>query len=79
LVEAVRDVTGAPVGYLMVFGESNPHFHALIVPRTDDVAPDRRTGDVLKLRHEKSDGEAARALIPAIRVAYLSLIRDPET
>jgi diadenosine tetraphosphate (Ap4A) HIT family hydrolase len=71
LVEAVRDTTGAPVAYLMAFGESNPHFHALIVPRTEDVAPDRRTGEILRLRHEKTDVEAARALVPALRAAYL--------
>jgi diadenosine tetraphosphate (Ap4A) HIT family hydrolase len=76
LVEAVKDVTGAPVAYLMVFGESNPHFHALIAPRAEDVALDRRTGEILRLRHEKSDVETARALVPALRAAYLRRARD---
>lgn len=70
VTEALREVTGAPVTYLMIFGENAPHFHALIAPRTDDVAPDRRSGDILKLRHEVLDAAAALTLVPAIRDAY---------
>lgn len=78
LMESVRETTGAPVAYLMVFGENHPHFHALIVPRTEDVAPDRRAGEVLRLRHEKSDVDAARALVPALRASYLRRARDSD-
>lgn len=70
LTAAVRSVTGAAATYLMVFGEANPHFHALITPRTADVPPERRTGDILKLRHEHADSDQAQLLVPAVKSAY---------
>lgn len=77
VISAVRDVTGAAATYLMIFGEANPHLHALITPRTAHIGEDRRLGDILKLRTERNDTEAARALVPAIRAAYLSLAAQP--
>jgi len=70
LVAAVGDVCRAPVTYLLVFGENYPHFHLLVAPRDDTVPADRRAGDILRLRLERNDQTAARALIPAIRDAY---------
>jgi diadenosine tetraphosphate (Ap4A) HIT family hydrolase len=70
VVAAVTEVTGAPATYLMVFGENYPHFHALITPRGDDVPPELRAGNILRLRTDRSDPDAAAALIPALRTAY---------
>jgi diadenosine tetraphosphate (Ap4A) HIT family hydrolase len=70
LVAAVTEVTGAPATYLLVFGESYPHFHALIAARGDDVPPESRAGDILKLRSGHADLGAAEQLVPAVREAY---------
>jgi diadenosine tetraphosphate (Ap4A) HIT family hydrolase len=77
IISAVRGATGAAATYLMIFGEANPHLHALITPRTAEVGEDRRLGDILRLRTECNDAEAARALVPAIRAAYLTLAAQP--
>jgi diadenosine tetraphosphate (Ap4A) HIT family hydrolase len=70
LIAAVTEVTGAEATYFMVFGENYPHFHALVAPRGPDVPADRRTGDILKLRAEQADHDAAVGLVPAVRDAY---------
>ena len=76
-VAAVSTVTNAAATYLIIFGEANPHLHALITPRTADVPEDRRLGDILKLRTERNDARAARALVPTLRTAYLSSAAQP--
>ncbi|GAA3290306.1 HIT family protein [Streptomyces cinereospinus] len=73
LVAAVTQATGAEATYILMFGESFPHFHALIAARTADVPADRRAGDILKLRTERADLDGARALVPAVRDAYARL------
>jgi len=70
LVAAVSEVMDAPATYLMVFGENYPHFHVLVAPRGDDIAPERRGGDILRLRGEAADPVAAHALVPMLRAAY---------
>jgi diadenosine tetraphosphate (Ap4A) HIT family hydrolase len=70
LVAAVTEVTGAEATYLLVFGESYPHFHVLVAPRGADIPPERRTGDILKVRLEHADPAGARRLLPAVRAAY---------
>ncbi len=70
LVAAVSTVMDAPATYLMVFGENYPHFHVLIAPRGADVPVERRGGDILRLRGELADPDAAFALVPAMRAAY---------
>ncbi|MGQ4487438.1 hypothetical protein LRE75_36150 [Streptomyces sp. 372A] len=70
LVAAVTEATGAPATYLMVFGENHPHFHALITARDEQVPADRRSGDILRLRTERADPDAAARLVPAVRRAY---------
>jgi hypothetical protein len=62
---------------VVFFGEANPHLHALITPRTSDIAEDRRLGDILKLRTERNDARAARALVPALRTAYRDSAAQP--
>jgi diadenosine tetraphosphate (Ap4A) HIT family hydrolase len=69
LIGAVTDVTVAPAVYLMLFGESYPHFHVLVASRGDDVPDDRRTGEILKLRLERADVAGALALVPQVRAA----------
>jgi diadenosine tetraphosphate (Ap4A) HIT family hydrolase len=70
LVDALGAVLSVEVTYQLVFGESFPHFHALIVPRQADVPADRRSGDILRLRPQWRNPPAARALVPALRAAY---------
>ncbi len=70
LVEAITAATDAPTTYLFNFGESYAHFHCLVAARTDDIPDDRRTGNILRLRGERRDRDAALALVPAIRRAY---------
>jgi diadenosine tetraphosphate (Ap4A) HIT family hydrolase len=77
VISAVRTVTGAVATYLFIFGEANPHLHALITPRTAETAEDRRLGDILKLRAEVTDLPASRALVPALRAAYLRSVSAP--
>jgi len=70
LVGAVSDVMHAPATYLLVFGESYPHFHALVAPRHDGVAPKYRAGNILELTATETDLGASAALVPEIREAY---------
>ena len=70
LVAAVSTVMDAPATYLMVFGENYPHFHVLVAARGADVPVERRGGDIMRLRGELADPDAAYALLPAIRAAY---------
>ncbi|MFD0059234.1 hypothetical protein ACFVHR_36560 [Streptomyces sp. NPDC127168] len=70
LVAAVTEATGAPATYLLVFGENHPHFHALVTARGEDVPADRRNGNILRLRAERGDPDAAARLVPAVRRAY---------
>jgi diadenosine tetraphosphate (Ap4A) HIT family hydrolase len=74
-IAAVTEATGAPATYLMSFGENYRHYHALIAARGDDVPPERRSGDILKLRTERADPDAAARLVPAVRAAYQQLAR----
>ncbi|MEE4546627.1 hypothetical protein V2S66_32270 [Streptomyces sp. V4-01] len=73
LVAAVTEATGAPATYLLAFGENYRHFHTLVTARGADVPADRRGGDILRLRAERRDPEAAARLLPAVREAYLRL------
>lgn len=74
LVAAVTEATGAPATYLMVFGENYPHFHILVVARGAAVPPELRGGNILRLRGEQADREAALKLVPAVRAAYLARV-----
>ena len=71
LVAAVTEVTAAPATYQLVFGEDYRHFHALVTARGEHIPPDRRRGDILKLRDEgHRDVAACRVMVPKIRAAY---------
>jgi diadenosine tetraphosphate (Ap4A) HIT family hydrolase len=71
LVAAVSEVTGTPYTYLVAFGENYAHFHALVIPRVDNVPPHQRSGAILALRDERLDPAAAYGLLPDLRAAYL--------
>ena len=79
VVAAVSEVTGTPTTYQLVFGEMNPHFHVLVAARGEDVPPERRNGDILKLRTDHTDPVAAARLVPAVRDAYRRLAKDQQT
>lgn len=70
LMAALADVTGAPATYLLGFGENYRHFHLLFTARGEDVPLDRRAGDILKLRGERTDRAASLRLVAALRSAY---------
>jgi diadenosine tetraphosphate (Ap4A) HIT family hydrolase len=70
LVAAVTDVTGAPATYQLVFGEAYPHFHVLVAARGEDVPPELRSGNILRLRTDRADREAALTLVPDVAAAY---------
>lgn len=73
LVAAVSAATGAEATYMLMFGEAYPHFHVLITARGAEIPPERRGGDILKLRTEAADRDVALALVPAVRQAYVDL------
>jgi diadenosine tetraphosphate (Ap4A) HIT family hydrolase len=70
MVAAVTQATNAEATYMLMFGENYTHFHVLITARGAQVPPDRRAGDILKLRLEQSDPARAMELLPAVRSAY---------
>lgn len=74
IVGAVGDATGARATYLLTFGEAYPHFHCVITARGDDVPAEFRSGNILQLRSERLDPDAAFALVPAVRAAYESAV-----
>ncbi len=75
LMGALGQAFGAPACYLMTFGEAYPHFHAVVTVRTEDVPPESRSGNILALRADRVDREAAVAHVPAVRAA-LAAVRD---
>jgi diadenosine tetraphosphate (Ap4A) HIT family hydrolase len=75
LAAAIEHVTGAPRTYLMIFGEAHAHFHALLAPRTDDVAPEFRGARILDLRTRSADLDRSRALAAQIRAAHEAMFR----
>lgn len=78
LVSAVEQATGAPAVYLLSFGESFLHFHALVAARGDEIPPTQRGGALLGLLPEGRDPVAAQALVPAVRAAYEQIVRSRE-
>ena len=78
VIRAIAAVFGSEVNYFMVFGENHAHFHALIASRGDEVPRVHRGGELLRLRDDLRDHEAARAFVPAVRAAYHSLTRGEE-
>jgi hypothetical protein len=63
---------------LIWFGESNPHFHALIAARGEQVPPRLRGGAVLQLLAEGRDVPAAQGLASEVRLAYEEIVRGRE-
>lgn len=73
VVAAVTTATGSEATYMLMFGEAFPHFHVLITARGSEIPPEGRGGELLKLRATHADIEASKALVPAVREAYLAL------
>jgi diadenosine tetraphosphate (Ap4A) HIT family hydrolase len=76
LTRAVEKATGAPAVYLLHFGESYRHFHALIAARTKDVPPALRGGALLQLLAGGRDPAAAVELAARVRSAYAEMPTD---
>ncbi len=76
LMGALEQAFDAPARYLMTFGEAYPHFHAVITVRANDIPPESRSGNILALRDNRRDRDAALACVPAVRAA-LATVRDP--
>jgi hypothetical protein len=74
-VDSVAEATGARATYLFNFGEAYPHFHCLITARGDEVPPELRSGNILQLRRDGVDRQAALALVPAVRAAYQKAVQ----
>lgn len=71
LVAAVAEGTRAPAVYQLVFGEDYRHFHALVTARGEHISPDRRRGDILKLRDDgHRDLATCQAIAAKVRAAY---------
>lgn len=75
---SLRDVAAA-VGavmktetiYVLSFGETDLHFHAVVIPRGADVPVQRRKGDILQMLPEAVDRPKAIDVLSEIRAAYL--------
>ena len=78
LVSAVERVTGAPAVYLLSFGESFLHFHALVAARGDEVPPETRGWALLQLLAAGRDVPAAQAVAGDVRLAYEEIVRGRE-
>jgi diadenosine tetraphosphate (Ap4A) HIT family hydrolase len=73
LMAALEVTFAAPASYLMTFGEAYPHFHCVITTRGDDVPPEFRSGNILRLLGTHVDRAASLRRVPALRAAYAGL------
>jgi diadenosine tetraphosphate (Ap4A) HIT family hydrolase len=73
LMAALEATFAAPACYLMTFGEAYPHFHCVVTTRGDDVPPEFRSGNILRLLGTHVDRAAALRQVPALRAAYAGL------
>ena len=76
LVTAVETATAAPAVYLLHFGESYPHFHALVAARGQEIPAARRGGALLQLLADGKDPDGAATLVPQVRAAYDQILRN---
>ncbi len=75
VMAALERAFDAPARYLMTFGEAYPHFHCVVTVRTDDIPPESRSGNILGLRAQRLNRDAALARVPAVRAA-LARVRE---
>lgn len=78
LMAALEATFTAPARYLMTFGEAYPHFHCVVTTRGDDVPPELRSGNILRLRDTHVNRAEALRRVPAVRAAYASLAHSPQ-
>jgi diadenosine tetraphosphate (Ap4A) HIT family hydrolase len=77
LMAALEVTFTGPARYLMTFGEAYPHFHCVVTTRGDDVPPEFRSGNILRLRDTRLDRAEALRRVPAVRAAYAALAHSP--
>ena len=65
----LEEVTGALRVYTAAMGESSPHFHAHLVPRTPEMPKDAKGWGVFDLERAAKAGEITTDLAEARRVA----------
>lgn len=70
LVAAITEATDSTGAYFMSFGENYPHFHFLVTARPADLAPENKSANILGLRAELSDREAALRFAADVRAAF---------
>jgi diadenosine tetraphosphate (Ap4A) HIT family hydrolase len=78
LALAVEKATGAPAVYLLHFGESYRHFHALVVARGDGVPVEFRGGAILQLLNNGRDLGEAVEVASRVRSAYDDIVGERE-
>ena len=70
LVAAITEATDSTGAYFMSFGENYPHFHFLVTARPADLAPEYKSANILGLRAELADREAALKVAADVRAAF---------
>ena len=76
LVRAVERATGAPAVYLLHFGESFRHFHALVIARAIDTPAELRGAAILQLLPSERDRDSALRVASRVRGAYLEILGE---
>jgi diadenosine tetraphosphate (Ap4A) HIT family hydrolase len=74
LTRAVEQAAGAQAVYLLHFGESYRHFHALVVARAKDIPVTLRGAAILQRLSEGRDRAAAVEIAGHVRRAYANLV-----
>ncbi|MCW2608242.1 MAG: hypothetical protein JWO60_2935 [Frankiales bacterium] len=69
LSAAVRDTVGAERTYVMAMGEHALHFHAMVLARTPDTAPEHRGPGLLAAAPALADAAAARTVAAGLRAS----------
>ncbi len=74
LMSAVERATGAPAVYLLHFGESYRHFHALVAARGADVPDGLKGWGLVRLLPDHIDHTESRVLAGSVRAAYEGIL-----
>lgn len=77
ITAAVQQATGAPMVYVMSFGENYPHFHVLLTARDAGLAPEHRGAGILGLRAGQRDLDASLAVAGRVREALTAALPAP--
>ncbi len=69
ITAAIQEATGAPTVYFLSFGENYPHFHFLVIARSDELLPEHRGAGILALRAGHRDHDGSLAVAARVRQA----------